>query len=104
MNIRRALLSAGLATSVALGGLAAQPIASAQTTANTNTATTNTSSVSDLSSKSERTNTQAETSSMKDTDPDTVLEWMGVVTAGLSIVATLYTLITSMGNNAQFRF
>ena len=113
MITRTKLASAGLAAAVALGGLVAAPVASAQGTSFNNSAeaaqataemnaetNAESSSIKDLSSSS----TTAEGSSLKDTDPDTVLDWLGVVTAGLSVIATVYTLINSMGNNAQFRF
>lgn len=110
MITRTKLASAGLATAVALGGLVTAPAASAQGTPFNNSAEaaqakvemnaeTESSSIKDLSSSS-----TTEGSSLKDTDPDTVLDWLGVVTAGLSVIATVYTLINSMGNNAQFRF
>ena len=111
MITRTKLASAGLVAAVALGGLVAAPAASAQGTSFNNSAEaaqataemnaeTESSSIKDLSSSSNST----EGSSLKDTDPDTVLDWLGVVTAGLSVIATVYTLINSMGNNAQFRF
>ena len=112
MITRTKLASAGLATAVAFGGLVVAPAASAQTTpfnnsaeaaqatAEMNTETNAESSpINNLSSSS-----TTEGSSLKDADPDTILEWLGVVTAGLSVIATVYTMINSMGNNAQFRF
>lgn len=112
MITRTKLASAGLAAAVALGGLVAAPVASAQGTPFNNSAeaaqakaemnaetNSESSSIKDLSSSS-----TTEGSSLKDTDPDTVLDWLGVVTAGLSVIATVYTLFNSMHNNAQFRF
>lgn len=116
MITRTKLVSAGLAAAVALGGLVAAPAASAQTTPFNNSAeatqakaemnaetNSESSSIKDLSSSSNSTTNEAG-SSLKDTDPDTVLDWLGVVTAGLSVIATVYTLINSMNSNAQFRF
>lgn len=111
---RTKLASAGLAATIALGGLVAAPAASAQTTSFDNAAeaaqakaemnaetNSESSSIKDLSSSSNST-TNETGSSLKDTDPDTILEWLGVVTAGLSVIATVYTLINSMANNVRF--
>ena len=116
-RIPRTLLSAGLATAVALGAFAAQPIASAQTAPFEDTVQTQTDTNSgdgtdtDTGTGTEDntgTNTDTGTglsslsSSSEDADPETVLDWLGVATAGLSVIATLYTLLTSMGKNIGF--
>lgn len=116
MITRTKLASAGLTAAIALGGLVAAPAASAQTTPFNNAAeaaqataemnaetNSESSSIKNLSSSSNSTTSETG-SSLKDTDPDTILEWLGVVTAGLSVIATVYTLINSMSSNAQFRF
>lgn len=116
-RIPRTLLSAGLATAVALGTFAAQPIASAQTAPFEDTVQTQTDTNSgdgtdtDTGTGTEDntgTNTDTGTelsslsSSSEDADPETILDWLGVATAGLSVIATLYTLLTSMGKNIGF--
>ena len=110
-RIPRTLLSAGLATAVALGTFAAQPIASAQTAPFEDTVQTDTNSGAGADTGTEDntgTNTNTGTglsslsSSSEDADPDTILDWLGVATAGLSVIATLYTLLTSMGKNIGF--
>lgn len=116
-RIPRTLLSAGLATAVALGTFAAQPIASAQTAPFEDTVQTQTDTNSgdgtdtDTGTGTEDntgTNTDTGTelsslsSSSEDVDPETVLDWLGVATAGLSVIATLYTLLTNMGKNIGF--
>ena len=112
-RIPRTLLSAGLATAVALGTFAAQPIASAQTapfedTVQTQTDTNSGAGADTGTEDNTGTNTDTGTelsslsSSSEDVDPETVLDWLGVATAGLSVIATLYTLLTSMGKNIGF--
>lgn len=112
-RIPRTLLSAGLATAVALGTFAAQPIASAQTapfedTVQTQTDTNSGAGADTGTEDNTGTNTDTGTelsslsSSSEDADPDTILDWLGVATAGLSVIATLYTLLTSMGKNIGF--
>ena len=110
-RIPRTLLSAGLATAVAFGAFAAQPIASAQTAPFEDTVQTqtDTNSGADTDTGTEDntgTNTGTESLSMssssENADPDTILDWLGVATAGLSVIATLYTLLTSMGKNIGF--
>ena len=118
-RIPRTLLSAGLATAVAFGAFAAQPIASAQTAPFEDTVQTQTDTNSgdgtdtdtDTGTGTEDntgTNTDTGTelsslsSSSEDADPETILDWLGVATAGLSVIATLYTLLTSMGKNIGF--
>ena len=118
-RIPRTLLSAGLATAVALGTFAAQPIASAQTAPFEDTVQTQTDTNSgagtdtgtgdnteDNTGDNTDTGTNTELSSLssssEDADPDTILDWLGVATAGLSVIATLYTLLTSMGKNIGF--
>ena len=110
-RIPRTLLSAGLATAVAFGAFAAQPIASAQTATFEDTVQTDTNSGAGADTGTEDntgTNTNTGTglsslsSSSEDADPDTILDWLGVATAGLSVIATLYTLLTSMGKNIGF--
>lgn len=112
-RIPRTLLSAGLATAVAFGAFAAQPIASAQTAPFEDTVQTqtDTNSGADADTGTEDntgTNTDTGTglsslsSSSENADPETVLDWLGVATAGLSVIATLYTLLTSMGKNIGF--
>lgn len=112
-RIPRTLLSAGLATAVAFGAFAAQPIASAQTAPFEDTVQTQTDTGTDSGTGAGAdTDTEDNTgtglsslsSSSEDADPDTILDWLGVATAGLSVIATLYTLLTSMGKNVQFRF
>ena len=112
-RIPRTLLSAGLATAVALGTFAAQPIASAQTapfedTVQTQTDTNSGAGTDTGTEDNTGTNTDTGTelsslsSSSEDADPETILDWLGVATAGLSVIATLYTLLTSMGKNIGF--
>lgn len=114
-RIPRTLLSAGLATAVALGTFAAQPIASAQTAPFEDTVQTQTDTGTDSGTGAgtdtgteDNTGTNTGTglsslsSSSEDADPDTILDWLGVATAGLSVIATLYTLLTSMGKNIGF--
>lgn len=116
-RIPRTLLSAGLATAVALGTFAAQPIASAQTAPFEDTVQTQTDTNSGDGTDTDSgtgtedntgTNTDTGTelsslsSSSEDVDPETVLDWLGVATAGLSVIATLYTLLTNMGKNIGF--
>ena len=110
-RIPRTLLSAGLATAVAFGAFAAQPIASAQTAPFEDTVQTQTDTNSDTGTDTGTedntgTNTGTELSSLssssENADPDTILDWLGVATAGLSVIATLYTLLTSMGKNIGF--
>lgn len=116
-RIPRTLLSAGLATAVALGTFAAQPIASAQTAPFEDTVQTQTDTGTDSGTgagtdtgteDNTGTNTNTGTglsslsSSSENADPETVLDWLGVATAGLSVIATLYTLLTSMGKNIGF--
>lgn len=112
-RIPRTLLSAGLATAVALGTFAAQPIASAQTapfedTVQTQTDTNSGDGTDTGTEDNTGTNTDTGTelsslsSSSEDADPETILDWLGVATAGLSVIATLYTLLTSMGKNIGF--
>ena len=112
-RIPRTLLSAGLATAVALGTFAAQPIASAQTapfedTVQTQTDTNSGAGTDTGTEDNTGTNTDTGTelsslsSSSEDADPETMLDWLGVATAGLSVIATLYTLLTSMGKNIGF--
>lgn len=110
-RIPRTLLSAGLATAVALGTFAAQPIASAQTapfedTVQTQTDTGTGAGADTGTEDNTGTNTGTELSSLssssEDADPETILDWLGVATAGLSVIATLYTLLTSMGKNIGF--
>lgn len=112
-RIPRTLLSAGLATAVALGTFAAQPIASAQTapfedTVQTQTDTNSGAGTDTGTEDNTGTNTDTGTelsslsSSSEDADPDTILDWLDVATAGLSVIATLYTLLTSMGKNIGF--
>ena len=110
-RIPRTLLSAGLATAVALGTFAAQPIASAQTAPFEDTVQTQTDTNTGADTDTEDntgTNTDTGTelsslsSSSEDADPETILDWLGVATAGLSVIATLYTLLTSMGKNISF--
>ena len=110
-RIPRTLLSAGLATAVALGTFAAQPIASAQTAPFETTVQTQTDTNTGADTDTEDntgTNTDTGTelsslsSSSEDADPETILDWLGVATAGLSVIATLYTLLTSMGKNISF--
>lgn len=114
-RIPRTLLSAGLATAVALGTFAAQPIASAQTAPFEDTVQTQTDTGTDSGTgagtdtgteDNTGTNTGTELSSLssssEDADPETILDWLGVATAGLSVIATLYTLLTSMGKNIGF--
>ena len=114
-RIPRTLLSAGLATVVAFGAFAAQPIASAQTAPFEDTVQTQTDTNSgdgtdtDTGTGTEDntgTNTGTELSSLssssEDADPETILDWLGVATAGLSVIATLYTLLTNMGKNIGF--
>ena len=110
-RIPRTLLSAGLATAVAFGAFAAQPIASAQTAPFEDTVQTDTNSGAGADTGTEDntgTNTDTGTelsslsSSSEDADPETILDWLGVATAGLSVIATLYTLLTSMGKNIGF--
>lgn len=110
-RIPRTLLSAGLATAVALGTFAAQPIASAQTapfedTVQTQTDTGTGAGADTGTEDNTGTNTGTELSSLssssENADPDTILDWLGVATAGLSVIATLYTLLTSMGKNIGF--
>lgn len=110
-RIPRTLLSAGLATAVALGTFAAQPIASAQTapfedTVQTQTDTNSGAGADTGTEDNTGTNTGTELSSLssssEDADPETILDWLGVATAGLSVIATLYTLLTSMGKNIGF--
>ena len=112
-RIPRTLLSAGLATAVALGTFAAQPIASAQTapfedTVQTQTDTNSGAGADTGTEDNTGTNTDTGTelsslsSSSEDADPETILDWLGVATAGLSVIATLYTLLTSMGKNISF--
>ena len=110
-RIPRTLLSAGLATAVAFGAFAAQPIASAQTAPFEDTVQTDTNSGAGTDTGTEDntgTNTDTGTelsslsSSSEDADPETILDWLGVATAGLSVIATLYTLLTSMGKNIGF--
>lgn len=108
MNIRTKLLSAGLATAVTFGGLVSAPIASAETASAQSasaksTTETKSSSIKNLSSSPESPANKT-SSFFKETDPDTVLEWLGVVTAGLSVIATVYTMMNSMNNNANVRF
>src|SRR5699024_11386978 len=96
-RIPRTLLSAGLATAVAFGAFAAQPIASAQTAPFEDTVQTQTDTNSDTGTDTGTedntgTNTGTELSSLssssEDADPDTILDWLGVATAGLSVIAT----------------
>ena len=114
-RIPRTLLSAGLATAVALGTFAAQPIASAQTapfedTVQTQTDTNSGDGTDTDTGTEDNTGTNTDTgtelsslsSSSEDADPETILDWLGVATAGLSVIATLYTLLTSMGKNIGF--
>lgn len=108
-RIPRTLLSAGLATAVALGTFAAQPIASAQTAPFEDTVQTQTDTNSGAGADTgtgDNTDTGTELSSLssssEDADPETILDWLGVATAGLSVIATLYTLLTSMGKNIGF--
>ena len=114
-RIPRTLLSAGLATAVAFGAFAAQPIASAQTAPFEDTVQTQTDTGTDSGTgagtdtgteDNTGTNTGTELSSLssssENADPDTILDWLGVATAGLSVIATLYTLLTSMGKNIGF--
>lgn len=108
-RIPRTLLSAGLATAVAFGAFAAQPIASAQTAPFEDTVQTDTNSGAGTDTGTEDntgTNTGTELSSLssssENADPETILDWLGVATAGLSVIATLYTLLTSMGKNIGF--
>lgn len=114
-RIPRTLLSAGLATAVALGTFAAQPIASAQTAPFEDTVQTQTDTGTDSGTGAgtdtgteDNTGTDTGTelsslsSSSEDADPETILDWLGVATAGLSVIATLYTLLTSMGKNIGF--
>ena len=112
-RIPRTLLSAGLATAVAFGAFAAQPIASAQTapfedTVQTQTDTNSGAGADTGTEDNTGTNTDTGTelsslsSSSEDADPETILDWLGVATAGLSVIATLYTLLTSMGKNIGF--
>ena len=112
-RIPRTLLSAGLATAVAFGAFAAQPIASAQTapfedTVQTQTDTNSGDGTDTGTEDNTGTNTDTGTelsslsSSSEDADPETILDWLGVATAGLSVIATLYTLLTSMGKNIGF--
>ena len=114
-RIPRTLLSAGLATAVALGTFAAQPIASAQTAPFEDTVQTQTDTNSgdgtdtdtgtgteDNTGTNTGTGLSSLSSSSEDADPETVLDWLGVATAGLSVIATLYTLLTSMGKNIGF--
>ena len=114
-RIPRTLLSAGLATAVAFGAFAAQPIASAQTAPFEDTVQTDTNSGAGTDTGTDtgtedntgtNTNTGTELSSLssssEDADPETILDWLGVATAGLSVIATLYTLLTSMGKNIGF--
>ena len=110
-RIPRTLLSAGLATAVALGTFAAQPIASAQTAPFEDTVQTQTDTGTDSGTGAgadtgTEDNTGTELSSLssssEDADPETILDWLGVATAGLSVIATLYTLLTSMGKNIGF--
>ena len=112
-RIPRTLLSAGLATAVALGTFAAQPIASAQTapfedTVQTQTDTNSGAGTDTGTEDNTGTNTDTGTelsslsSSSEDADPETILDWLGVATAGLSVIATLYTLLTSIGKNIGF--
>ena len=116
-RIPRTLLSAGLATAVALGTFAAQPIASAQTAPFEDTVQTQTDTGTDSGTGAgadtgteDNTGTNTDTgtelsslsSSSEDADPETILDWLGVATAGLSVIATLYTLLTSMGKNIGF--
>ena len=112
-RIPRTLLSAGLATAVAFGAFAAQPIASAQTapfedTVQTQTDTNSGAGTDTGTEDNTGTNTDTGTelsslsSSSEDADPETILDWLGVATAGLSVIATLYTLLTSMGKNIGF--
>lgn len=112
-RIPRTLLSAGLATAVALGTFAAQPIASAQTapfedTVQTQTDTNSGAGTDTGTEDNTGTNTDTGTelsslsSSSEGADPETILDWLGVATAGLSVIATLYTLLTSMGKNIGF--
>ena len=112
-RIPRTLLSAGLATAVALGTFAAQPIASAQTAPFEDTVQTQTDTNSGAGTDTgtedntgDNTDTGTELSSLssssEDADPETILDWLGVATAGLSVIATLYTLLTSMGKNIGF--
>ena len=114
-RIPRTLLSAGLATAVAFGAFAAQPIASAQTAPFEDTVQTDTNSGAGTDTGTDTgtedntgTNTNTGTglsslsSSSEDADPETILDWLGVATAGLSVIATLYTLLTSMGKNIDF--
>lgn len=114
-RIPRTLLSAGLATAVAFGAFAAQPIASAQTAPFEDTVQTDTNSGAGTDTGTDTgtedntgTNTNTGTglsslsSSSEDADPETILDWLGVATAGLSVIATLYTLLTSMGKNIGF--
>lgn len=110
-RIPRTLLSAGLATAVAFGAFAAQPIASAQTAPFEDTVQTQTDTGTDSGTGAgadtgTEDNTGTELSSLssssEDADPETILDWLGVATAGLSVIATLYTLLTSMGKNIGF--
>lgn len=112
-RIPRTLLSVGLATAVAFGTFAAQPIASAQTapfeaTVQTQTDTNSGAGTDTGTEDNTGTNTDTGTelsslsSSSEDADPETMLDWLGVATAGLSVIATLYTLLTSMGKNIGF--
>ena len=118
-RIPRTLLSAGLATAVALGTFAAQPIASAQTApfedtvqtqtdtnsgagADTGTDTGTEDNTGDNTDTGTNTELSSLSSSSEDADPETILDWLGVATAGLSVIATLYTLLTSMGKNIGF--
>ena len=114
-RIPRTLLSAGLATAVAFGAFAAQPIASAQTAPFEDTVQTQTDTGTDSGTgagtdtgteDNTGNNTGTELSSLSSSsegaDPETILDWLGVATAGLSVIATLYTLLTSMGKNIGF--
>lgn len=104
MITRTKLASAGLAAAVALGGLVATPVASAQTTPFANTVQAEQTTAKTNADNKSPSTTDKTKSSLKDTDPDTVRKWIGVVTAGISAIAAIYALITNMGKNTQFRF